>query len=51
MLHKQVWRSLLSLDSLMSRVLKSKYYLETTILDVALGDSSSYTWRSLYEGV
>ena len=48
LLAKQVWRLIQSSDSLVSRLLKSKYYPNTTILNAALGANPSYAWRSLH---
>ena len=48
MLAKQVWRLIQNPDSLVARLLKSKYYPTSTIVDAALGVNPSFTWRSLH---
>jgi len=48
-LAKQVWRLLHANQSLVSRLLKAKYYPNCGILDAKLGPKPSFTWRSLYQ--
>jgi len=48
LLTKQVWRLLQDTDSLVARLLKSKYYPAGDILSADLGHNPSYTWRSLH---
>jgi hypothetical protein len=50
MLGKQCWRLLTELDSLCARVLKGRYFLETSFLSVVKPRSTSYTWRSILFG-
>uniref|UniRef100_A0A803NK25 Reverse transcriptase n=1 Tax=Cannabis sativa TaxID=3483 RepID=A0A803NK25_CANSA len=50
MLAKQAWRVFKSPDSLLSLVLKARYFPNTSILDAGPGHSPSYTWRSILWG-
>ncbi|XP_030478315.1 uncharacterized protein LOC115695389 [Cannabis sativa] len=50
MLAKQAWRILKCPDSLLSLVLKARYFPHTSILDAGPGHSPSYTWRSILWG-
>lgn len=50
MLGKQVWRILQSPNSLVSRVLKSRYFASSSILDANLGRKHSFIRSSLFEG-
>ncbi|XP_028063364.1 uncharacterized protein LOC114266637 [Camellia sinensis] len=47
MLAKQCWRLVQQPHSLIARVLKAKYFPHTSFLDVLLGNSPSFTWRSI----
>ena len=49
LLAKQGWRIIQNPDSLLCRVLKAKYFKSTSFLEVQVGNSPSYTWRSLME--
>ncbi|XP_074314656.1 uncharacterized protein LOC141649887 [Silene latifolia] len=49
MLGKQAWRLLTDERSLMTRLLKSKYFPSTSFLEATLGNNPSYSWRSIYE--
>lgn len=48
LLAKQVWRLLLNPDTLISRILKARYFNHTSILEARLGYRPSFTWRSLW---
>ena len=48
MLAKQVWRLLQAPESLVYRMLKSKYFPDSSILKADLGVNPSFTWRSLH---
>lgn len=47
MLAKQGWRLLQETNTLVSTIMKAKYYPDSTILDAKLGNNPSYVWRSL----
>ncbi|KAL0374642.1 UNVERIFIED_CONTAM: putative mitochondrial protein [Sesamum radiatum] len=47
LLSKQLWRLLTRPDSLVSKVLKAKYYPRSHLFDASVGTRPSYTWRSL----
>jgi len=48
MLGKQSWKLLTDSNSLLTRVLKAKYFPRRDFLDAPLGHNPSYTWRSLW---
>ena len=48
MLGKQSWKLLSDSTSLLSRILKAKYFPRRDFLDANLGHNPSYTWRSLW---
>jgi len=48
MLGKQSWKLLTDSTSLLTRILKAKYFLRRDFLDAPLGHNPSYTWRSLW---
>ena len=50
MLAKQAWRILQSPTSLLSRVLRGRYFETTNILHAGVGRKPSFIWRSLLEG-
>ncbi|KAL5817683.1 hypothetical protein ACOSQ3_026061 [Xanthoceras sorbifolium] len=50
MLAKQGWRLLMNPSSLMTRVLKAKYFPNTSFLSSALGCRPSFVWRSILWG-
>ncbi|KAL5551912.1 hypothetical protein UlMin_002088 [Ulmus minor] len=50
MLGKQVWRLVTMPYSLAARVLKAKYYPNSSIWEAYANDSSSYTWKSILWG-
>ncbi|XP_073129001.1 uncharacterized protein [Henckelia pumila] len=47
LLAKQVWRIIQYPDSLMARLLKSKYFKHGDILDAPRGSNSSFIWKSI----
>ncbi|KAL0429893.1 UNVERIFIED_CONTAM: putative mitochondrial protein [Sesamum radiatum] len=47
MLAKQLWRLLIYPESLVGRLLKARYYPDSSILDAELGSRPSFTWRSV----
>ncbi|KAL0444623.1 UNVERIFIED_CONTAM: putative mitochondrial protein [Sesamum latifolium] len=47
MLAKQGWRILSSPESLLSRVLKAKYFSQVDFLNAKVGHNPSFTWRSI----
>ena len=49
LLAKQGWRIIQNPDSLFHRVLKAKYFKNSSFLEAQLGNSPLYTWRSLME--
>ncbi|XP_060968396.1 uncharacterized protein LOC133035959 [Cannabis sativa] len=50
MLSKQAWRLVQQPDSLLARVLKSKYYPNNSILEANPGHSPSLTWQGIHWG-
>ncbi|XP_010666976.2 uncharacterized protein LOC104884079 [Beta vulgaris subsp. vulgaris] len=48
LLGRQAWRLIHAPQSLLSRVLKAKYYPSCEFLDASLGYSCSYSWRSIW---
>ncbi|XP_073015297.1 uncharacterized mitochondrial protein AtMg00310-like [Primulina eburnea] len=48
MLGKQAWNLIAKPDSLMTRVLKAKYFPNSNFLDASLGHNPSFIWRSLW---
>ncbi|XP_021742857.1 uncharacterized protein LOC110708937 [Chenopodium quinoa] len=47
-IHWQAWRLVHKEDSLLSKVMKAKYYPNCSFLDAALGYGGSYTWQSIW---
>jgi hypothetical protein len=48
LLEKQCWRLFQSTDSLISRIMKAKYYLESSILETNLGTKTIFAWSSIH---
>jgi hypothetical protein len=48
MLGKQGWKLLTNSSSLLTRVLKAKYFPRSGFLDANIGHSPSFTWRSIW---
>lgn len=51
MLAKQGWRLLRDPDSLCARVLKAKYFPDTSVLEARQRSGMSYAWRSILRGI
>ena len=51
MLAKQLWRILQNPSSLVARILKSRYFPAGDILNAKLGNSPSYSWRSIHSSL
>ncbi|XP_055960697.1 uncharacterized protein LOC126668753 [Mercurialis annua] len=51
LLAKQVWRLVQSPNSLLSQVLKARYFPHTDILHASIGRRPSWGWRSLIHGL
>lgn len=51
MLAKQCWRLIQCSNTLVSTVIKAKYYPYTSFLQAKMGHSPSYVWRSLMEAM
>lgn len=51
MLAKQGGRFIHQPNGLASRVMKAKYYPQTSFLEAKIGTNSSYVWRSLMEAM
>lgn len=47
LLAKQVWRLLSQPTSLLAKVLKARYYLNSDILTATVGSYPTFTWRSI----
>lgn len=47
MLAKQAWRLMNNLNSLVTPIMKAKYYASSDFLNATMGNNSSYTWRSI----
>ncbi|KAL5827063.1 hypothetical protein ACOSQ4_018860 [Xanthoceras sorbifolium] len=50
LLGKQAWRNVMNKKSLMTRILKAKYFKQEDFLFVSLKQGSSHLWRSLIWG-
>lgn len=48
LLAKQGWRIMQNSNSLVSRVLKAKYFLSSNFINADLGNLPSYTWCSIW---
>ena len=51
LLAKQAWRILTNPGSIVARILKPKYFPFCDILHANLGNSPSYTWRSIFNSL
>jgi len=51
MLAKQGWRLIQTPESLCARILKAKYFPNTSVLQAKVKDGCSYTWRSIMQRV
>ncbi|XP_074302792.1 putative mitochondrial protein AtMg00310 [Silene latifolia] len=49
LLGNQAWRLMTEGRSLMARVLKAKYFPNTSYTEADIGANPSYTWRSIWE--
>ncbi|GAU20068.1 hypothetical protein TSUD_381600 [Trifolium subterraneum] len=47
MLGKQGWKLITNSSSLLTRILKAKYFPRSSFLDANIGHNPSYTWRSI----
>jgi len=47
MLGKQGWKLLNDSSSLLTRILKAKYFPRRDFLDANIGHNSGFTWRSI----
>ncbi|XP_019199054.1 PREDICTED: uncharacterized protein LOC109192802 [Ipomoea nil] len=50
LLAKQGWRLLTSLESLVARVFKARYYSTSSFYEATIGGNPSYAWRSILAG-
>ncbi|XP_019183755.1 PREDICTED: uncharacterized protein LOC109178674 [Ipomoea nil] len=50
LLAKQGWRIMAHPDTLVSRVMKAKYFPKTEFLEAQIGTNPSYIWRSILAG-
>uniref|UniRef100_A0A453KW74 Uncharacterized protein n=1 Tax=Aegilops tauschii subsp. strangulata TaxID=200361 RepID=A0A453KW74_AEGTS len=50
LLAKQAWRILTSPSSLVARVLKARYFRDSSILTATCPSNASYTFRSILHG-
>lgn len=48
LLAKQGWRIMQNPNSLISKVLQAKYFPHSNFINSSLGNTSSYTWRSIW---
>ena len=51
MLAKQVWRIIVNPESLCARILKAKYFPNTSILQAGPKSGSSFTWQSIVAAI
>lgn len=50
LLAKRGWRLLYDQDSLLSRLMKARYFPRASFLEAKEGFQPSYTWRSILKG-
>jgi len=51
MLGKQGWKLITNSSSLLTRVVKAKYFLRSGFLGATIGHSPSFTWRSIWSTI
>jgi hypothetical protein len=51
MLAKQGWRMLINPESLCARVLKARYFPNSSVLEAKPSNGISYSWRSILKGI
>ena len=51
MLAKQGWRLLTKSESLCARIMKARYYPNTSVLQAEYQNGISYAWRSVLKGI
>ena len=51
MLAKQAWRLFTTLDSLISRIYKARYFPFSDIVNAQVGCNPSYAWRSIHSSL
>lgn len=51
MLSKQCWRLITNPESLCARVLKAKYFPNSSLLQATLKNDASFTWQSIMKGL
>lgn len=51
MLTKHGWRLSIEANSLVSAVMKERYYPESSVLNTELGNNPSYVWRGIFQAL
>ncbi|KAG2712919.1 hypothetical protein I3760_04G148100 [Carya illinoinensis] len=51
LLAKQGWRLLTSVDSLLHKIFKARYFPKCSLFDSKIGFNSSYVWRGIYSAL
>ncbi|KAG6687414.1 hypothetical protein I3842_11G070100 [Carya illinoinensis] len=51
LLEKQAWKIMNETSSLLHRIYKSKYFLNSSIQEAQLGNAPSYAWRGIWESI